>query len=107
MKNAFFDPTTRILKAHGYMASNGADDLILIVPDSFDDAPGTAKLNAAGTGVDPYMKPPLTNEEKDAEATTHLDGQKLTKAVALWVADLHQLTPAQARQAILAKYRTL
>ena len=32
---------------------------------------------------------------------------KLIKALGLWQADLHGLTPAQARAAVIAKYKTL
>lgn len=32
---------------------------------------------------------------------------KLIKAVGLWQAELHGLTPAQARDAVIAKYKTL
>jgi hypothetical protein len=107
MKKAFFDSSTRLLKTHGYIESNEPDDLVLEVPDTFNATIGRVKLNAAGDGMEPYTPPPLTETQKDAEAQIHLDSQKLIKAVALWIADALNIPPAQAKQAILTKYRNL
>jgi hypothetical protein len=107
MKKAFFDSSTRLLKTYGYIDANEPDDLVLEVDDSFNETPGRVKLNAAADGVVPYTPPPLTDAQKDAEVQAQLDSQKMLKAVVLWVADLHDLTPAQARAAVLAKSRNL
>lgn len=55
---------------------------------------------------------PPTDADKTAEAVaafkgTNADLFKLIKAVALWQAQLHGLTPAQARDQIAAIYKTL
>jgi hypothetical protein len=107
MKKAFFDPNTRLLKTFGYIEANEPDDLMLEVADSFNETVGRVKLNPTGDGVVPYTPPPPTAAEKDAEAQADLDRQKMLKAVVLWVADLHDLTPAQAKAAVLAKSRNL
>ena len=43
----------------------------------------------------------------DDDAQADLDNLKLVKALALVVADLHGLTPAQIRTQVVAKYRSL
>jgi|SRR3990172_4601004 len=46
-------------------------------------------------------------EQQSAKEQRELDGAKMLKAVVLWQAQLHGKTAQQARQEILAIYRTL
>lgn len=39
-RNAFLDPTTGVLKCHGYVETNELDDIKIPVPDEFDKKPG-------------------------------------------------------------------
>ena len=47
------------------------------------------------------------DEQGDARVATELDAHRLLTALALVVADLHSLTPAQIRALIVAKVRSL
>jgi hypothetical protein len=40
MKNAFLDPVSRTLKAHGFIESNAPGDITIEVPDDFGLEPG-------------------------------------------------------------------
>lgn len=60
------------------------------------------------------VRPATTQEMSDYDAAlanakeqAEFDGLKMLKAVALVIADLHNLTPAQVRNLIVAKYRSL
>jgi hypothetical protein len=39
MRNAFLDPVTRVLKAHGFVNSNDPGDIVIPVDDDFDLTP--------------------------------------------------------------------
>lgn len=45
--------------------------------------------------------------EKDQDAQRDLDDMRLIKAIALWVAGLHNITPVEARNKIKAIYKSL
>lgn len=73
-----------------------------------DYAPeATAPQRASGAALLQTYDLAADTALNDEDAAQQIDGQLMLKAVVLWVAPLVGKTPAQARTAILAIYKTL
>lgn len=74
-KNAFYDPTTKVLKCWGYVESNEVGDIKLPVSEDFDLKPGEFQWD--GTTNVPYVKPVIIDPK--AKALTDLKALDATK----------------------------
>jgi hypothetical protein len=62
---------------------------------------------ANGAAIVASYDPATDAALKDEDADARIDADKALKAIVLWQAQLHNLTPLQARNQLRAIYRTL
>lgn len=70
-RNAFLDPVTRVLKGHGFCETNEPGDVIIDVPDTFGEKPGTVKR--VGQTWAPYVAPKSAREADRDDAQAKID----------------------------------
>lgn len=85
----------------GYILCSARPSADYVIADNWSDDPTNPAVCWRP------KSPAEINAEQDAAEDRELDDTKLIKAVALWVANLHGITPAQARQQIKAIYKGL
>jgi hypothetical protein len=89
-RRAFIDPTTGLLKGHGYMAALDPGDQTLDVPDDFDKVPGRWRWD--GTQWVPFTPPPTPPALTLGE-----------RALLRWLAGKLGIPPAQALSEVLTE----
>jgi hypothetical protein len=89
-RRAFLDPTTGVLKGHGYMAALDPGDQVLDVPDDFALEPGRWRWD--GTKWVPFTPPPPPAALTPTE-----------RALVRWIAGKLGVPPAQALTEMLSE----
>lgn len=70
-RKAFLDPATGLLKGHGFCDTNEPGDLVIDVPDTFHERPGTVKR--VGNAWAPSVAPKSARDTDIEDAKDKID----------------------------------